>query len=66
MRVEGIGVEIKLGEEPYEQDDRIGGEMKFVEEHWLAIVEAFSPEKREQTHIRLIELRKLRNERRWR
>ena len=65
-RDERIKAEIKFGEESSEQDERIGGEIRFVEEHWLTIVETFSPEKREQAHSRLIELRKLRNEQRWR
>jgi hypothetical protein len=49
-----------------ESDDKIDAERKFVEEHWLAIVEAFSPDKREETHNRLKLLRKQRNERLWR
>ena len=49
-----------------ERDERIGAEIRFVEEHWLAIVEAFDSDKREQTHTRLKLLRKQRNETRWR
>jgi hypothetical protein len=49
-----------------ERDERISAEIGFVEEHWLAIVEAFGSDKREQTHTRLKLLRKQRNERRWR
>ena len=48
-----------------ESADTIDAQMKFVEEHWPAIVEAFGPDKREQTHTRLKLLRKHRNERRW-
>jgi hypothetical protein len=47
-------------------DDKIGAQMKFVEEHWLKIVESFASENREQTHTALKLLRKQRNEHRWR
>ena len=51
---------------PSERDEQIGAQIKFVEVHWLAIVDAFSSEKREQTHARLKVLNQQRNERRWR
>ena len=51
---------------PSERDEKIDAQIKFVKEHWLAIVEAFGSDKRTQTHTRLKLLRKERNERRWR
>lgn len=50
---------------PSERDKKIGAQMRFVEEHWQAIVTAFASDKREQTHTQLRWLRKQRNERRW-
>jgi len=38
---------------PSEPDDGIAAQIKFVEEHWLAILEAFGSDKREQTHTDL-------------
>jgi len=49
-----------------EGDDKIDAQIKFVEEYWLAIVDAFGSDKRKKTHTRLKLLRKQRNERRWR
>jgi hypothetical protein len=44
----------------------IDAQVKFVEEYWRAIVEAFSSDNRERTHTSLKLLRKQRNERHWR
>ena len=55
----------KDAEWPSERDKKIDAQIKFVEECWAAIAEAFGPDRREQTHTQLKLLRKQRNEQRW-
>jgi hypothetical protein len=50
---------------PSEPEDGIAAQIKFVEEHWLTILEAFGSDKREQTHTDLKVLAEQRAKRRW-